>query len=92
MCDAQLIKKYTLAPKRTVSSFAADVIGPRVRDMDTASAMDPTVISALFEHGLMGVEAPEDLGGELLQQKTKRQYVRTSRPLNIKKIRLYKKW
>lgn len=26
--------------------------------------MDPAVISALFEHGLMGVEAPEDLGGE----------------------------
>lgn len=49
--------------RETVSSFAADVIGPRVRDMDTASAMDPTVISALFEHGLMGVEAPEDLGG-----------------------------
>ncbi|CAN0473051.1 unnamed protein product, partial [Scytosiphon promiscuus] len=47
----------------TVSSFAADVIGPRVRDMDTESAMDPAVISALFEHGLMGVEAPEDLGG-----------------------------
>ncbi|CAM9513475.1 unnamed protein product [Ectocarpus fasciculatus] len=47
----------------TVSKFAADVIGPRVRDMDTESTMDPAVVSGLFEHGLMGVEAPEEFGG-----------------------------
>lgn len=33
--------------------------------MDTKSAMDPAVISGLFEHGLMGVEAPEEYGGEI---------------------------
>ena len=59
------------AKKKTVSSFAADVIGPRVRDMDTESAMDPAVISALFERGLMGVEAPEELGGEFKQKGSK---------------------
>lgn len=32
--------------------------------MDTESTMDPTVVSGLFEHGLMGVEAPEEFGGE----------------------------
>lgn len=49
----------------TVSKFAEDVIAPRVREMDTASTMDPAVMSGLFEHGLMGVEAPEEYGGEL---------------------------
>lgn len=48
-----------------VSKFAEDVIAPRVREMDTASAMDPAVVSGLFEHGLMGVEAPEEYGGEI---------------------------
>eukprot|EP00752_Nemacystus_decipiens_P016760 g14998.t1 len=47
----------------TVSKFAEDVIAPRVREMDTESTMDPAVISGLFEHGLMGVEAPEEYGG-----------------------------
>lgn len=31
--------------------------------MDATSTMDPDVISGLFEHGLMGVEAPEEHGG-----------------------------
>lgn len=31
--------------------------------MDSNSMMDPTVISGLFENGLMGVEAPEEYGG-----------------------------
>lgn len=49
--------------RETVSKFAADVIAPRVRDMDATSAMDPDVILGLFENGLMGVEAPEEYGG-----------------------------
>ncbi|CAM9548959.1 unnamed protein product, partial [Hapterophycus canaliculatus] len=48
---------------KTVSKFAEDVIAPRVRAMDTDSAMDPAVIAGLFENGLMGVEAPEEFGG-----------------------------
>lgn len=48
----------------TVSKFAADVIAPRVRDMDSNGHMDPAVVSGLFENGLMGVEAPEEYGGE----------------------------
>merc|ERR1719221_809046 len=31
--------------------------------MDQAGVMDPEVVSALFEHGLMGIEAPAELGG-----------------------------
>ncbi|CAM9788497.1 unnamed protein product [Choristocarpus tenellus] len=49
--------------RETVSKFAADVIAPRVREMDDQSAMHPNVISGLFENGLMGVEAPEEYGG-----------------------------
>lgn len=51
---------YTLA----VAKFAADVISPRVRDMDERSSIDPAVISGLFENGLMGIEVPEEYGGE----------------------------
>ncbi|KAI9803605.1 MAG: hypothetical protein M1825_001948 [Sarcosagium campestre] len=47
----------------SVSKFAADQIVPRVREMDEAEAMDPSLIELLFEQGLMGVEIPESLGG-----------------------------
>jgi len=47
----------------SVSKFANDVIGPKVRDMDEAEAMDPTVVEQLFEQGLMGIEIPEEYGG-----------------------------
>jgi hypothetical protein len=47
----------------SVSKFANDVIGPKVREMDENEAMDPTVVEQLFEQGLMGVEIPEEYGG-----------------------------
>ena len=47
----------------SVAKFAADVIGPKVRDMDEAEAMDPSVVEQLFEQGLMGIEIPEEYGG-----------------------------
>lgn len=47
----------------SVSKFANDMIAPKVRDMDEAEAMDPTVVEALFEQGLMSVEIPEEYGG-----------------------------
>jgi short/branched chain acyl-CoA dehydrogenase len=47
----------------SVSKFANDIIAPKVRDMDEAEAMDPTVVEQLFEQGLMGVEIPEEYGG-----------------------------
>lgn len=51
------------AMAETVRSFANTVILPKVRDMDEAEAMDPTVVEQLFEQGLMGVEIPEEYGG-----------------------------
>jgi alkylation response protein AidB-like acyl-CoA dehydrogenase len=47
----------------TISKFARDQIGPKVREMDEAETMDPTVVELLFEQGLMGIEIPEDYGG-----------------------------
>jgi short/branched chain acyl-CoA dehydrogenase len=47
----------------SVSKFATEFIGPKVREMDEAEAMDPAIVEALFEQGLMGVEIPEEYGG-----------------------------
>ena len=35
-----------------VQRFAADVVGPKVREMDEKEMMDPSIISALFEQGV----------------------------------------
>jgi len=43
--------------------FAAEAVAPRVKEMDATSTMDPELIAALFENGLMGVEVPEAYGG-----------------------------
>jgi short/branched chain acyl-CoA dehydrogenase len=47
----------------SVQKFANDAILPKVRDMDEAEMMDPTVVEQLFEQGLMGIEIPEEYGG-----------------------------
>ncbi|CAO3620641.1 unnamed protein product [Cunninghamella echinulata] len=49
--------------KDTVGRFAREVVQPRVRDMDEAEVMDKSVIDAMFENGLMGLETEADLGG-----------------------------
>jgi hypothetical protein len=51
------------AMQDTVSKFANDVILPKVRDMDEAEVMDPTIVEQLFEQGMMGIEIPEEFGG-----------------------------
>ncbi|EFR03965.1 acyl-CoA dehydrogenase [Nannizzia gypsea CBS 118893] len=47
----------------SVSKFAVEEIGPKVREMDEAETMDPAVVEQLFEQGLMGIEIPEEYGG-----------------------------
>lgn len=46
-----------------VSKFSNEVILPKVRDMDEAESMDPSIVEQLFEQGLMGIEIPEEYGG-----------------------------
>jgi alkylation response protein AidB-like acyl-CoA dehydrogenase len=46
-----------------VSSFAETEVRPRVRDMERAGRIDPTLIPQYFQMGLMGIEVPEQYGG-----------------------------
>jgi alkylation response protein AidB-like acyl-CoA dehydrogenase len=46
-----------------IARFAQQVIKPKVLHMDETETMDPGLIKQLFEHGLMGIEMPENLGG-----------------------------
>ncbi|KAF4548692.1 Acyl-CoA dehydrogenase-like protein 7 [Elsinoe fawcettii] len=46
-----------------VSKWATSEVLPKVRDMDEAEKMDPTIIEGAFEQGLMGIEIPETYGG-----------------------------
>ncbi|OQD62683.1 hypothetical protein PENPOL_c011G01017 [Penicillium polonicum] len=47
----------------SVSKFAVEQIGPKVREMDESETMDAKVVEQLFEQGLMGIEVPEEFGG-----------------------------
>ena len=49
--------------QESVSKFATEQIGPKVREMDEAESMDPAIIEQLFEQGVMGIEIPEEYGG-----------------------------
>ena len=47
----------------TVRQFAEEKIAPLVRSMDEEQKMASGLVERLFELGLMGIEAPEELGG-----------------------------
>src|SRR3974390_798573 len=47
-----------------VRKFAREQIAPHVREMDEASVFKKDVIRRFFEIGLMGIEIPEELGGQ----------------------------
>lgn len=46
-----------------VRDFAVQEVRPRVAEMERASALDPALLSKLFELGLMGIEVPDAHGG-----------------------------
>jgi alkylation response protein AidB-like acyl-CoA dehydrogenase len=46
-----------------VSAFAEQEVRPRVQEMERAARIDPALIPALFELGLMGIEVPDSYGG-----------------------------
>ena len=48
----------------SVVEFAESEIAPHVREMDQAGELRPDVIHKLFEFGLMGIEVPEEFGGQ----------------------------
>merc|ERR550532_3937437 len=47
----------------SVAKFAQDVLSPRVQAMDQKGELDEDIVAALFGQGLMGIEAPAELGG-----------------------------
>src|SRR4051812_29948091 len=50
--------------RETVRRFAREQIAPLAPAMDQAAALDPALIAQLFELGLMGIEIPEEFGGQ----------------------------
>ena len=47
----------------TVSAFARERIAPLVREMDESAHLSATLVPALFDLGVMGVEIPTEYGG-----------------------------
>ena len=48
----------------TVLRFAREQIGPHVREMDETGVFRKDIIRQFFELGLMGIEIPEEYGGQ----------------------------
>lgn len=49
--------------RETVQQYSQQVVQPLAREMDEAESMDKSVVSSMFETGLMGIETPEEYGG-----------------------------
>jgi short-chain 2-methylacyl-CoA dehydrogenase len=50
--------------RQNVRRFAKEQIGPHVRSMDEACLFRKDIIKQLFDLGLMGIEIPEEYGGQ----------------------------
>lgn len=50
--------------RSSVAAFARKEIAPRARAMDEAGKLDPALLRQLFDMGLMGIEIPEEYGGQ----------------------------
>ena len=48
----------------TVRRFAREQVLPHVREMDESGSFRKTILDQLFALGLMGIEIPEELGGQ----------------------------
>ena len=59
----QLSEEETLF-QSTVRRFAREQIAPHVREMDEAGVFRKDIIRQFFELGLMGIEIPEEFGGQ----------------------------
>src|SRR5438874_6279636 len=50
--------------RATVRRFAREQIAPHVREMDEAALFRKDILRQFFELGLMGIEVPEEYGGQ----------------------------
>lgn len=58
-----LLSDEELLFRDSVAAFSAEQVAPRVRAMEAAGRVDPTLIAQYFEMGLMGLEVGEAYGG-----------------------------
>ena len=66
-CDAAPLSQLSEEEKLfrdTVRGFAREQIAPLVRHMDEAAQLNKTLLRQLFDLGLMGLEIPEEFGGQ----------------------------
>lgn len=49
--------------RESVIKFSHEQLKPKVMEMDENEEMDPTILKALFEQGLMGIETSVEMGG-----------------------------
>eukprot|EP01097_Dermamoeba_algensis_P008976 TRINITY_DN618_c0_g1_i1.p1 TRINITY_DN618_c0_g1~~TRINITY_DN618_c0_g1_i1.p1 ORF type:complete len:425 (+),score=129.34 TRINITY_DN618_c0_g1_i1:95-1369(+) len=60
---ASIFTEEEEALRESVRRFAETNIKPKVREMDEKQKMEPELIKACFEQGLMGIEIPTNYGG-----------------------------
>jgi len=51
------------AVRDMVSKWCSTELAPHVRSMDQEKKMMPSVLTSMFEHGIMGMEIPAEFGG-----------------------------
>ncbi len=49
--------------QEAAADFAKSVIAPKVHEMDQKAKLDPEIVKAFFEQGLMGIEIPAEYDG-----------------------------
>ncbi|MCA8923610.1 MAG: acyl-CoA dehydrogenase [Planctomycetes bacterium] len=59
-----ILSEEESAFRDAVREFAESTLKPHAAEMDQKQAMNPEVVQACFEMGLMGIEVPEELGGQ----------------------------
>ncbi len=59
-----LLTEEEIMFRDAVAAFAREQVAPKVREMDREARLDPRLVEDCFEMGLMGIEAPEELGGQ----------------------------
>ncbi len=64
MSTAAQLSEDDLAFQSTVLKFARERIAPHVRAMDESSVFRKDLLHEMFELGLMGIEIPEEFGGQ----------------------------
>ncbi|MEZ6185620.1 MAG: acyl-CoA dehydrogenase family protein [Planctomycetota bacterium] len=59
-----ILSEEEAAFRDAVREFAESTLQPQAAAMDQQQSMNPEVIEACFEMGLMGIEVPEEFGGQ----------------------------